>query len=61
MENLKKKKRKNFVILLPNEILYEILSFLSPKEVGKCALLNKLWYKLCLDDVLWKNHFQIYR
>lgn len=42
---------------LPNEILFEIFSFLKQGALANCCLVSKDWNKLSSHDVLWKNIF----
>ena len=40
---------------LPTEILLQIFSLLSLKDLCKCASVCKLWRKIAHDETLWFN------
>ena len=53
----KSRKRKNFNFWgdVPHEIALYILQFLRPKEIVRCSVVSKAWYKMCFDGQLWTN------
>lgn len=44
-------------IVLPSDIMYEILLNLDVDELPQACIINKSNYKLCLDERFWKNKF----
>ena len=49
-----------FDLELPKEIAIKIFQYLSVKDLGRCACVNKKWKVLADDDLIWfdfcKNH-----
>lgn len=43
----------NFWRDLPSEIRMEILSYLEPREIVRCAIVSKDWHRMCFDGQLW--------
>ncbi len=41
-------------ILLSEELNWKILSYLSPKDLGSCSVVNRTWRRLAADENLWK-------
>ncbi|KAI9699611.1 MAG: hypothetical protein M1820_007111 [Bogoriella megaspora] len=52
---LKKRSDFNFWRDLPSEIRMEILGYLEPLEVVRCASVSKTWYQMCFDGQLWSS------
>lgn len=52
-----RQKRGNFDFWgeLPHEIKIAVLRLLQPKEIVKCSMVSRAWYKLCFDGQLWAN------
>ncbi|EWC44061.1 hypothetical protein DRE_01413 [Drechslerella stenobrocha 248] len=44
---------KNFLEILPGEVCLQILSYLEPKELVRCSMVNKTLGRLCFDGQLW--------
>ncbi|KAF3921071.1 hypothetical protein AA313_de0205177 [Arthrobotrys entomopaga] len=44
---------RNFLEILPGEICLQILSYLDPKELIRCSMVNKTLGRLCFDGQLW--------
>jgi len=42
------------VVSLPDNIIFQIFSRLSFKDLGQCALVSKTWRNLSHDPVLWR-------
>ncbi|XP_022080969.1 F-box/LRR-repeat protein 5-like [Acanthaster planci] len=40
---------------LPSEVLVHIFSYLSPKDLCRCAQVNSQWNQLAMDGMLWKS------
>eukprot|EP00794_Sanderia_malayensis_P006214 gene6214-6930_t len=40
-------------IYLPSEILLKIFNYLQPREICRCAQVNKLWSSVAMDPELW--------
>ena len=40
---------------IPDSLLLHIFSFLAPKEVVQAGTVCKKWYRIALDELLWKN------
>jgi hypothetical protein len=40
---------------IPDEILYNIFSYLGPKDLVSCSGVNKLFHQISNDDLLWKK------
>jgi F-box and leucine-rich repeat protein 2/20 len=40
---------------MPPELRIQILSFLTPKEIVRCAAVSKAWYDMCYDGQLWQK------
>jgi len=47
-------KLSNFADTSPKHIIYEILNYLSGKELATVGTVSKLWGRLASDDELWK-------
>jgi len=43
----------NFWHDLPFELKMEVLSYLSPREIVRCASISRGWYDTCFDGQLW--------
>ncbi|EPS44279.1 hypothetical protein H072_1717 [Dactylellina haptotyla CBS 200.50] len=44
---------RNFLEILPGEICLQVLSYLEPKELIRCSMVNKTMGRLCFDGQLW--------
>ncbi|RVD80605.1 uncharacterized protein DFL_008499 [Arthrobotrys flagrans] len=44
---------RNFLEILPGEICLQVLSYLEPKELIRCSMVNKALGRLCFDGQLW--------
>ncbi|KAF3913505.1 hypothetical protein ABW21_db0206696 [Orbilia brochopaga] len=44
---------RNFLEVLPGEICLQVLSYLEPKELVRCSMVNKALGRLCFDGQLW--------
>ena len=51
----KKKKSFDFWGELPYEISIHVLKFLRPRELVRCSVVSKAWYRMCFDGQLWTN------
>src|SRR4051812_35812286 len=40
---------------LPKELFQHVLSFLDPREVQKCAVVNSFWCSFANDPFVWRN------
>ncbi|KAJ6247034.1 leucine-rich repeat-containing [Anaeramoeba flamelloides] len=51
----KKKKKKLYdpFQVLPDELIFEVLEYLTQKELFKFSFVSKLWYSFCFDPSLW--------
>lgn len=54
-EILHERRKIDYWHFMPMEIQLRILSWLTPKELGRAASVSKLWYRLCFDGQLWSN------
>ena len=45
----------NFWADVPYELALHILGFLKPKEIVRCSVVSRAWYKMCFDGQLWTN------
>lgn len=54
-ENLNVKKTK---MDIPDEIIYTIISYLTPKYVVVSSGINSTWNKICKSNLYWENHFK---
>ncbi|KAJ3439074.1 f-box/wd repeat-containing protein [Anaeramoeba flamelloides] len=45
----------DFTQILPDELIMEIFSYLSVKNLCKCNLVSRNWNRLSNDDLLWYN------
>ncbi|KAL9657164.1 hypothetical protein ABK040_015869 [Willaertia magna] len=45
---------------LHNDILFQILFYLTPFEISKLQLINKYWNLNCKDNILWKYFYNYY-
>ncbi|KXL46332.1 hypothetical protein M433DRAFT_77894 [Acidomyces richmondensis BFW] len=43
----------NFWHELPFELKMEVLSYLSPREIVRCAVVSRSWHETCFDGQLW--------
>lgn len=55
VKEAKRKPNINFWAQLPHEVSIQILAFLRPKEIIRCSIVSKAWYKLCFDGQLWRK------
>ena len=42
--------------MLNNDCLYMILTFINVKDLITCFIVDKTFYKIAHDNLLWKNH-----
>lgn len=54
---LKSKLRRDFVEILPIEVVENILSYLSAKDLCACALVSKSWKLVSEGNSLWRNQY----
>ncbi|KAH8692890.1 F-box domain protein [Talaromyces proteolyticus] len=40
---------------MPDEIKMGIFNYLTPKEIVRCSLVSRAWYKFCFDGQLWSR------
>lgn len=52
-ESLKISLAQDFLTILPDNIIYKILSHLSPQELIQAGSTSKRWHKYIFDDRLW--------
>ncbi len=45
-------------MVLPFEILLDILKYLSPKDIGKAALISKAFWLVSWDNSLWLPYLE---
>jgi hypothetical protein len=45
---------RDFIALLPHEIAIQILAYLTPRDICRCAAVNRAWYVACGTASLWK-------
>ncbi|KAL9657151.1 hypothetical protein ABK040_015857 [Willaertia magna] len=45
---------------LHNDVLFQILFYLTPFEISKLQLINKHWHLNCKDNILWKYFYNYY-
>ena len=43
----------NFWRDLPSELRTEILTYLEPREIVRCAVVSRAWSRMCFDGQLW--------
>lgn len=55
VKEFRKRRNFNFWGEMPQEIALHILQFLKPKEIVRCSVVSKAWYKMCYDGQLWMN------
>ncbi|KAL1989304.1 hypothetical protein VTN96DRAFT_66 [Rasamsonia emersonii] len=49
------KRKIDFWRDMPDEIKMEIFRYLTPKEIVRCSVVSKEWYKMCFDGQLWSR------
>lgn len=52
--------RQDPTLVLPPEIMQNILARLDSESLGKCEIVSKGWKELAFDDLLWKKFFYKY-
>lgn len=45
----------HFIGLLPDEVLFEVLAYLEPKDLGRCMLVCRRWNAIADEERLWKK------
>jgi hypothetical protein len=45
----------HFLGSLPDEVLFIVLTFLEPKDLGKCQFVCRRWNAISLEESLWKR------
>jgi len=54
MEEFESEAKTASISLLPNEVMIDVFSYLSPKALSRVATVSKLWAELSSDGILWK-------
>src|SRR5476649_445375 len=47
--------RRTTINDLPNELVRQTMTYLSPKDLGRAGGVSKLWYDLSTDKSLWSK------
>lgn len=55
---MNKVRKTNFVLNIPEEMLFEILQYLNVPEIVNLSILNKFWCSVCFGENLWKLIYQ---
>eukprot|EP00124_Ichthyophonus_hoferi_P003023 Ihof_evm5s236 gene=Ihof_evmTU5s236 len=50
--------KRDFLLLLPSELVFYLLSFLDAKSLCACALVSTTWRRYAEDNSLWKGNYE---